>query len=177
MFDEAATTREVFDAAVRGHVDSVVDGYNGTVFAYGQTAAGKTHTMLGSKSNPGVLPLAVNEIMEAISRARHRAFLIRCSYIEIYKEQITDLIGKKPLEVHESKTKVRGPAARTAPRPPLAPALSTPSPHTHTHTAPHTPLPRRACTWMPARRSSPLLTTFSPAWRAARRRATWGARA
>ena len=108
VFNEAATTRELFEAAVKGHVDAVVDGYNGTVFAYGQTAAGKTHTMLGSKSNPGVLPLAVNEIMEAISRARHRAFLIRCSYIEIYKEQITDLLGKKTLEVHESKSKVRG---------------------------------------------------------------------
>ena len=108
VFGEASTTRELFEAAVKGHVDSVVDGYNGTVFAYGQTAAGKTHTMLGSKSNPGILPLAVNEIMEAISRARHRAFLIRCSYIEIYKEQITDLIGRKSLDVHESKAKVRG---------------------------------------------------------------------
>jgi centromeric protein E len=108
VFGESSTTRELFEAAVKGHVDSVVDGYNGTVFAYGQTAAGKTHTMLGSKSNPGVLPLAVNEIMEAISRARHRAFLIRCSYIEIYKEQITDLIGRKSLDVHESKAKVRG---------------------------------------------------------------------
>lgn len=106
MFNETSTTRELFEAAVKGHVDAVVDGYNGTVFAYGQTAAGKTHTMLGSKSNPGILPLAVNEIMEAISRARHRAFLIRCSYIEIYKEQITDLIGKKTLDVHESKSKV-----------------------------------------------------------------------
>ena len=116
VFGEASTTRELFEAAVKGHVDSVVDGYNGTVFAYGQTAAGKTHTMLGSKSNPGVLPLAVNEIMEAISRARHRAFLIRCSYIEIYKEQITDLIGKKALDVHESKAKVRMEEGGVGPR-------------------------------------------------------------
>ena len=116
---------------MKGHVDSVVDGYNGTVFAYGQTAAGKTHTMLGTKANPGVLPLAVNEIMEAISRARHRAFLIRCSYIEIYKEQITDLIGKKTLEIHESKAKVRGERDREmlAHRKAFAPrAFSTPPP-------------------------------------------------
>ena len=75
------------------------------MFAYGQTAAGKTHTMLGSKGSPGVLPLAVNEIMNCISQAPHRAFLIRCSYIEIYKETITDLLSKKTLEVHESKAK------------------------------------------------------------------------
>jgi centromeric protein E len=61
--------------------------------------------MLGSKSSPGVLPLAVNEIMNCISQAPHRAFLIRCSYIEIYKETITDLLSKKTLEVHESKAK------------------------------------------------------------------------
>jgi hypothetical protein len=107
VFGEASTTRELFDVAVKGLVASVVDGYNGTVFAYGQTAAGKTHTMLGSKGSPGILPFAINEIMDAISRATHRAFLIRCSYIEIYKEQITDLLGKKTLEVHESKSKVR----------------------------------------------------------------------
>jgi Kinesin motor domain len=107
VFTEASTTRELFSAAVKNLVTSVVDGYNGTVFAYGQTAAGKTHTMLGSGGEPGILPLSVNEIMECISRSRHRAFLIRCSYIEIYKEQITDLLGKKVIEVHESKAKVR----------------------------------------------------------------------
>jgi len=115
VFDGASSTRALFEAAVKGHVDSVVDGYNGIVFAYGQTAAGKTHTMLGTKANPGILPLAVNEIMEAISRATHRAFLIRCSYFEIYKEQITDLLGKKTLEVHESKSKVRARARSFAP--------------------------------------------------------------
>ena len=105
MFDSKATSRDIFDTSAKGLVRSVVDGYNGTVFAYGQTAAGKTHTMLGSKGSPGVLPLAVNEIMNCISQAPHRAFLIRCSYIEIYKETITDLLSKKTLEVHESKAK------------------------------------------------------------------------
>jgi hypothetical protein len=133
VFGEDATTHELFDVAVKDLITSVVDGYNATVFAYGQTAAGKTHTMLGSKGTPGVLPLAVNEIMESISRATHRAFLIRCSYIEIYKEQITDLLGKKTLEVHESKSKVRARWAaqsfESAHDPPLTPrALPTPPP-------------------------------------------------
>ncbi len=48
MFGEAATSADIFGAGGRDLVRSVVDGYNGTVFAYGQTAAGKTHTMLGA---------------------------------------------------------------------------------------------------------------------------------
>lgn len=47
VFDESKTSRDLFDAAAKSMVQSVVDGYNGTVFAYGQTAAGKTHTMQG----------------------------------------------------------------------------------------------------------------------------------
>lgn len=61
----------------------------------------------GSNVQPGILPLAINEIMTVISETKHRDFLIRCSYIEIYKETITDLLGKKNIEVHESKEKVR----------------------------------------------------------------------
>ena len=53
MFSERSSTPEIFDVAIKDLVASVVDGYNGTVFAYGQTAAGKTHTMLGSKGTPG----------------------------------------------------------------------------------------------------------------------------
>jgi centromeric protein E len=108
VFDASATTRQLFDGVAKDVVQSVVKGYNGTIFAYGQTAAGKTFTMLGDKEQPGVLPLAVNEIMDAISSTQHRAFLIRCSYIEIYNEGITDLLddAKKQLAVHESKTRV-----------------------------------------------------------------------
>jgi hypothetical protein len=48
VFSEAQTSTDIFNASVRDVVGSIVDGYNGTVFAYGQTAAGKTHTMLGA---------------------------------------------------------------------------------------------------------------------------------
>lgn len=60
----------------------------------------------GDKLQPGILPLTINEIMEAISQAPHRAFLIRCSYLEIYKETITDLLANKTVEVHEDKKRV-----------------------------------------------------------------------
>lgn len=47
IFDEDTLNKQIFDASVKGLIRSVMEGYNGTVFAYGQTAAGKTHTMLG----------------------------------------------------------------------------------------------------------------------------------
>lgn len=57
----------MFDTVAKGIIRSVLQGYNGTIFAYGQTASGKTHTMQGSRDNPGIIPLAVQEIMETIS--------------------------------------------------------------------------------------------------------------
>lgn len=70
MFDTSVSTREVFNSVAKGLVRSVLSGYNSTIFAYGQTASGKTHTMQGSRDNPGVIPLAVQEIMAAIGEVR-----------------------------------------------------------------------------------------------------------
>jgi centromeric protein E len=70
VFDTAAPTKAVFDNVAKHIVRSVLQGYNGTIFAYGQTASGKTHTMQGSRETPGVIPLAVQEIMDAIAEVR-----------------------------------------------------------------------------------------------------------
>ncbi|EGG01395.1 uncharacterized protein MELLADRAFT_39151 [Melampsora larici-populina 98AG31] len=67
-------------------------GYDATVFAYGQTASGKTFTLSGSTSQPGLIPLAVSDIFEFIRSHPHRDFLLRASYLEIYNEQIIDLL-------------------------------------------------------------------------------------
>jgi hypothetical protein len=73
VFDESATTSEIFERAVKGLVRSVVDGYNGTVFAYGQTAAGKTHTMLGAWL------AAMREVLEAHAPPRAAAISSLCA--------------------------------------------------------------------------------------------------
>ena len=70
-----------------------MEGYHGSVFAYGQTSTGKTHTMQGTGSSPGVVPLAVNDCFEYISSCEDREFLLRVSYMEIYNEQINDLFS------------------------------------------------------------------------------------
>jgi len=61
----------------------VVGGFNGTVFAYGQTSSGKTHTMRGTTSEQGIIPLAVADIFRQINSMQDREFLLRVSYMEV----------------------------------------------------------------------------------------------
>ncbi|CAL5417990.1 unnamed protein product [Camellia sinensis] len=75
-----------------------------TVFAYGQTNSGKTHTMRGSTSEPGVIPHAVRDLFDSIQEDMDREFLLRMSYMEIYNEEINDLLAPehRKLQIHES---------------------------------------------------------------------------
>ncbi|KAF7722335.1 hypothetical protein EC973_003425 [Apophysomyces ossiformis] len=105
----------VYNAGVRDLVRSTMAGYNGTVFAYGQTASGKTHTMVvqneshgqntGTSEEPGVIPQAVTEVFAYIEEDPEREFMLRVSYLEIYNEQIRDLLASenKRLEICEDK--------------------------------------------------------------------------
>lgn len=61
----------------------VVNGFNSTVFAYGQTSSGKTHTMKGTAADPGIIPLAVREVFALINACQDREFLLRVSYMEV----------------------------------------------------------------------------------------------
>lgn len=84
-----------------------MDGINQTVFAYGQTSSGKTHTMKGTNQNlDGLIPLSVNELFAQVKKQKQRMFQISVSYIEIYNESVNDLIdpSNKNLEVRESIT-------------------------------------------------------------------------
>lgn len=70
-----------------------MEGYHGTVFAYGMTGTGKTFSMQGTATNPGVIPLAITDIFSYIRETPHREFLLRVSYLEIYNEKIHDLLS------------------------------------------------------------------------------------
>jgi centromeric protein E len=70
-----------------------MEGYHGTVFAYGQTGTGKTFSMQGTASSPGVIPLAITDIFSYIRETPSREFLLRVSYLEIYNERIHDLLS------------------------------------------------------------------------------------
>ena len=77
-------------------VSSALEGYNGSIFMYGQTTSGKTYTMLGSPNNPGILPCVLRDIFLKIKKIKQNndniEFKVYCSYIEIYNENIHDLL-------------------------------------------------------------------------------------
>ena len=118
VYDENSTQRAVYDETAYPLVESVLKGYNGTIFAYGQTGCGKTHTMQGYPEPPelrGIIPNSFDHIFDHIavasSQAEKKEFLCRCSYLEIYNEEIRDLLadrklkpGEEPerLELHEN---------------------------------------------------------------------------
>ncbi|CAN6353954.1 unnamed protein product [Urochloa humidicola] len=104
VFDGAATNARVYDALVRSVVRAAIDGFNGTVFAYGQTSSGKTHTMSGSGADPGVIPLAVRDLFDTARQVVDREFCFKVSYMEIYNEDINDLLtlGSQKLPIRDN---------------------------------------------------------------------------
>ncbi|XP_069834499.1 centromere-associated protein E isoform X3 [Dendropsophus ebraccatus] len=105
VFHSHETTSQVYQEVAVPIIHSALEGYNGTIFAYGQTSSGKTYTMMGTPVNLGIIPQAVDEIFRIIQEIPNREFLLRVSYMEIYNETVTDLLcdgkKKKPLEIRE----------------------------------------------------------------------------
>jgi kinesin family protein 18/19 len=93
VFDENTTQGEVYEATARGLLDSVLEGYNATVFAYGATGCGKTHTITGTAQQPGIIFLTMQELFEKIAeRSDEKHTEVSLSYLEIYNETIRDLL-------------------------------------------------------------------------------------
>uniref|UniRef100_A0AAY4BUK9 Kinesin-like protein n=1 Tax=Denticeps clupeoides TaxID=299321 RepID=A0AAY4BUK9_9TELE len=107
VFGESSTQAEVFDNTTKGIVDSVLNGYNCSVFAYGATGAGKTHTMLGSGAEPGVMYHTMRELFTRMDQIKdEKVFDVAFSYLEVYNEQIRDLLANSgPLAVREDGNK------------------------------------------------------------------------
>ena len=93
MFAVHDNNAKVYDAAAKRLVRRVMEGYHGTVFAYGMTGTGKTFSMQGTATSPGVIPLAITDIFSFIRETPQREFLLRVSYLEIYNEKIHDLLS------------------------------------------------------------------------------------
>ena len=112
VFDSNSTQKEVYDMAAKPIIDSVLEGFNGTIFAYGQTSSGKTHTMQGPSIDnielQGVIPRMVRTVFNRIEASSATIeFSVKVSMIEIYMEKIRDLMdpSKDNLKVHEEKGK------------------------------------------------------------------------
>ena len=111
VYPMETTQREIYDQVAFPIVDSIFQGYNGTVFAYGQTGCGKTYTMMGVVDNPelkGIIPNAFSHIFGFIkTEGESKKFLVRCSFVEIYNEEVRDLLvnNNQKLDIREDKKK------------------------------------------------------------------------
>ncbi|KAJ7644147.1 kinesin-like protein [Roridomyces roridus] len=86
-------TAPLYLTAARPHVHAFMSGYNAVVFAYGQTASGKTYTLSGTPEEPGIIPRALRDIFSFIRATPTREYLLRVSFLEIYNETIHDLLS------------------------------------------------------------------------------------
>ncbi|XP_034428763.1 kinesin-1 heavy chain-like [Hippoglossus hippoglossus] len=112
VFQSNTSQEQFYNAWAQKIVKDVLDGYNGTIFAYGQTSSGKTHTMEGrlhDQDMMGVIPRIVHDIFNYIySMDQNLEFHIKVSYFEVYLDKIKDLLdaSKINLSVHEDKNRV-----------------------------------------------------------------------
>lgn len=112
IFPPNTTQSEIYDSSAKEIISSVLNGYNGTIFAYGQTSSGKTYTMTGELDNAekeGIIPRMIHHVFHEIlcSDNSNIEYTVKVSIIEIYMEKIKDLIdiSKNNLQIHESKEK------------------------------------------------------------------------
>ncbi|NXE90558.1 KI18A protein, partial [Menura novaehollandiae] len=103
IFDESSSQLEVFEHTTKSLIDGFLNGYNCTVLAYGATGAGKTHTMLGSPEDPGVMYLTMMTLYKRMDQIKEdKTCDVAVSYLEVYNEQIRDLlVSSGPLAVRE----------------------------------------------------------------------------
>ncbi|XP_020672264.1 kinesin-like protein KIN-5C isoform X2 [Dendrobium catenatum] len=108
VFGPSAKQKDLYEQAITPIVNEVLEGFNCTIFAYGQTGTGKTYTMEGecrrAKNGPkgqlplnaGVIPRAVKQIFDALE-CQHTEYSVKVTFLELYNEEITDLLAPEEL--------------------------------------------------------------------------------
>ncbi|MPC33428.1 Kinesin-like protein KIF18A [Portunus trituberculatus] len=111
VFGEQATNEELFEVTAHPLVDTLLQGYNCSVFAYGATGAGKTFTMLGRPECPGITSLTLQELYQRLDELKgQKRCEVAVSYLEVYNETVRDLLGTgKPLALQEMGQQVMVP--------------------------------------------------------------------
>lgn len=94
VFDEKSQQNDVFDVMLRPIVNDVLQGYNCTLFAYGSSGSGKTHTMIGDRRAElaGMVPRSIDEIFNRLN-GMDVEYTVRISYMEIFNEELIDLFA------------------------------------------------------------------------------------
>jgi hypothetical protein len=108
VFQPETTQQEIYVQAAQPITDAVLQGYNGTIFAYGQTSSGKTFTMTGNPDNlydeeiRGIIPRTVEGLFEGINEAdENTTFTLAVQYVEIYMERVRDLLVPEVVEAQK----------------------------------------------------------------------------
>ncbi|KAL1758686.1 kinesin-like protein [Schizophyllum commune] len=95
VFDHEARQQDVYDATARPLLKGLLDGYNATVFAYGATGCGKTHTISGTESDPGIIYLTMADLFQRIEERKEDYNVeVMVTFLEIYNEEIRDLLAE-----------------------------------------------------------------------------------
>lgn len=93
VFSERSSQSEVYQKTALPLIDSVLEGYNATLFAYGATGCGKTHTIVGSEDDPGIIYRTMKDLYLKIEAKKNETvFDVSLSYLEVYNEMIRDLL-------------------------------------------------------------------------------------
>ncbi|KAL9241674.1 hypothetical protein vseg_015756 [Gypsophila vaccaria] len=103
-FGPNCSNLDLYSKVVSSTIAGVVQGINATIFAYGSTGSGKTHTMVGTQDDPGLMVLSLHTIFDFIEKDGSPGdFEVSCSYLEVYNEVIYDLLEKSSgnLELRE----------------------------------------------------------------------------
>ena len=111
IFPPSSTQQDIYDFGVKGIIDSVLDGYNGTVLAYGQTSSGKTYTMQGEmeeQARQGIIPRMISHVFKHIYKNEGTDFMIKVSMIEIYQEKIRDLLDVSRVNLNIREDSIKG---------------------------------------------------------------------
>lgn len=112
VFDANTSQQTVFDTVAKNAIEWVCQGYNATIFAYGCTSSGKTHTLFGNKNDWGIIPRTCKALFEAINASEDVVDAkMTCSFLEIYREHIRDLLDTSK-DFEASNIKIRQSTAK-----------------------------------------------------------------
>ena len=95
-FDDKSNQEDVFTTTTKPAIDYLLKGYNGAIFAYGQTGTGKTHTIEGSTDSPGIMMRTVEDLLTKLQSWKKDSYKLCASYLQIYNETVSDLLVKPP---------------------------------------------------------------------------------
>ncbi|EJU02237.1 kinesin-domain-containing protein [Dacryopinax primogenitus] len=90
-WDQTSNQDSIFTRDVRPILEHVLEGYTACIFCYGVTSSGKTHTMQGSPSEPGIIPRVVQYFFHSSFGEQRNGVQVAVSYMEIYKDEVYDL--------------------------------------------------------------------------------------